>query len=474
MLLNSRRIAAYPLADYNEVFSNLDSLPVEAIERIEVLKSGGSALYGSDAVAGVLNIVTRSSFKGLSVSGSAQESLKSKQFKDQSFSVTGGVGDLNADGFNVLANIDYYHRGDFFWRDVLQYSNPAYKDFSPSFGSFSSYGYPGTVIGQGPVDGCTTFNASKTLCMYDRYQRFSVQPTADRVSGIVAGKLKLSQNLQGFAELLYANTKNTYSSAHTTYGAAAANIVWGDPNTNAARTFVFRGLPAQHPLNQTGDEVEFRYRFVDDGQTNKVSTDQYRLLAGLKGDWQGWDWETAIGVMGGKTTQRSRGQFSDSGFKEVIGDYTKDVLDADFFNKANGYKIGKPNSAAVIDRLFPAFGYDAQVSQTFLDGKVSGEYGSLPGGAINIAAGFELRNEHMKIAPDALSASGDIVGLGTVRADAGRSFGAIFTEASLPLLKSVEAQVAGRLDKFPGFSAHFSPKLALRITAAGVLAARRL
>ncbi|MDP1109220.1 TonB-dependent receptor plug domain-containing protein, partial [Klebsiella pneumoniae] len=77
--LNSRRIAAYPLADYNEVFSNLDSLPVEAIERIEVLKSGGSALYGSDAVAGVLNIVTRSSFKGLSVSGSAQESLKSKQ-----------------------------------------------------------------------------------------------------------------------------------------------------------------------------------------------------------------------------------------------------------------------------------------------------------------------------------------------------------------------------------------------------------
>ncbi|WP_164066602.1 TonB-dependent receptor plug domain-containing protein, partial [Serratia marcescens] len=79
------------------------------IERIEVLKSGGSALYGSDAVAGVLNIVTRSSFKGLSVSGSAQESLKSKQFKDQSFSVTGGVGDLNADGFNVLANIDYYH-----------------------------------------------------------------------------------------------------------------------------------------------------------------------------------------------------------------------------------------------------------------------------------------------------------------------------------------------------------------------------
>jgi iron complex outermembrane receptor protein len=114
VLLNSRRIAAYPLADYNQVFSNLDALPVEAIERIEVLKSGGSSLYGSDAVAGVINIVTRSSYQGLTLGASSEQSLKSEQFKNQSFSVTGGVGDYAADGYNVLANVDYYHRGDFF------------------------------------------------------------------------------------------------------------------------------------------------------------------------------------------------------------------------------------------------------------------------------------------------------------------------------------------------------------------------
>lgn len=465
VLLNSRRIAAYPLADYSEVFSNLDSLPVEAIERIEVLKSGGSALYGSDAVAGVINIVTRTSFRGLTVSANAQESLKSKQFKEQAFAITGGAGDLATDGFNVLANIDVYHRGDFFWRDVLQYSNPAYKAFSPGFDTPSSYGYPGTVIGQGPVSGCTTPNASKTLCMYDRYQRFSVQPSADRISGIVSGKLRISEHLQGFAEALYSNTKNTYYGAHQTYGAASANVVWGDPNTNAARTFIYRGLPAEHPLNQTGDEVEFRYRFLDDQESNKVATDQYRVLAGLKGDWQGWDWESAAGVMGGTTKQRQRGFFSDSGFREVIGDYTKDTLDADFFNKPNGYKIGQPNTDAVLNKLFPTVGYDAKITQTFLDGKATSELGRLAGGPIGIATGFELRHETMKIAPDALSAAGDIVGLGTVRADAGRTFGALFAEAELPFTKSLEAQVAGRLDKFPGFNAHFSPKLALRFQA---------
>ncbi|MBI3345851.1 MAG: TonB-dependent receptor [Burkholderiales bacterium] len=462
VLLNSRRISAYPLADYNEVFSNLDSLPVDAIERIEVLKSGGSALYGSDAVAGVINIVTRNSFQGLTVSANTQESLKSKQFKDKAFAITGGMGNLATDGFNVLANLDYYRRGDFFWRDVLQYSNPAYKQFSAGFNTFSSYSYPGNVIGQGPVTGCTTFNASKTLCMYDRYERFSVQPTADRLSGIVSAKLKISDHMQGFAEVLYSNTKNTYQSAHATYGAGLGSTVWGDPNTNAARTFFYRGLPAEHPLNQTGEEAEFRYRFLDDGGYNKVSTDQYRVLAGLKGDWQGWDWETAVGVMGGKTTQRQRGLFSDSGFKEVIGDYNKDTLDADFFNKASGYKIGQPNSEAVLSKLFPAVGYDAKTSQTFIDGKVSTELGSLPGGPISLATGFELRHESLKIAPDALSAAGDIVGLGTVRADASRTFGAVFAEADLPLAKMLDAQLAGRLDKFPGFGAHFSPKAALR------------
>lgn len=345
---------------------------------------------------------------------------------------------------------------------MLQYSNPAYKAFSAGFDTFSSYSYPGNVIGQGPVAGCTTFNASKTLCMYDRYERFSVQPSADRISGMVSGKLRISEHLEGFAEALYSNTKNAYSGAHQAYGRGLGPTVWGDPNTNTSRTFIPRGLPAEHPLNQTGEEAEFRYRFLDDHQGDRVVTDQYRLLTGLKGDWNGWDWESAVGVMGGKTKERQRGAFSDSGFREVIGDYTKDTLDADFFNKPNGYKIGQANSDEVLNKLFPAFGYDARVTQTFVDGKASTEMGRLPGGPIGLATGFELRHETMKITPNAPLASGDIVGFGSVRADAGRTFGAVFVEGSLPVTKDLEAQVAGRVDKFPGFGAHFSPKLALR------------
>ena len=75
ILLNSRRVAPYALADYSEIFTNLDALPLDAIERIEVLRSGASAIYGSDAVAGVINIITRRDYQGVQGRASHEQSL---------------------------------------------------------------------------------------------------------------------------------------------------------------------------------------------------------------------------------------------------------------------------------------------------------------------------------------------------------------------------------------------------------------
>ena len=74
VLLNSRRVAPYPLAEYSDIFVNIDSLPLEAVERVEILRSGASAIYGSEAVAGVINIITRQSYQGLSARASHQHS----------------------------------------------------------------------------------------------------------------------------------------------------------------------------------------------------------------------------------------------------------------------------------------------------------------------------------------------------------------------------------------------------------------
>lgn len=483
VLLNSRRVAPYALADYNEVFTNLDSLPLDAIERIEVLRNGGSSIYGSDAVAGVINIITRSDYQGVQARASYDQSLKNQQFKTKTASITAGFGDFEKDKFNVLANLEVFKRGEVIWRDVVDDINPAYGDkfsaVAPKSGLMfgdrgapSTYSYPGNLIGQGAVPGCATVN-SAGLCVYDRFSRFEAVPKSDRVNGLLSGKLNLGGGTEAFAEALYSHTKTNYTNAFGTYGSTTANAIWGDPATGNGRSFIYQYLPASHPLNTTGEDVEFRYRWADAPAYRETDSDQYRVLGGLKGTWNSYDWETAAGVMGSKTKDRTYGSLSDSGFKKEVGDYnnfdpdTGSVRDPNFFN--HGYKIGQVNSPEVLNTLFPAQGYDGKITQYFADAKISGEVGKIGGRAIGMAAGVEVRRESFRITPTANLLAGDIVGYGVATADASRTTEAAFTEINLPVTASIDITGAARVDKFPGFKAHASPKLAATWKATSAL-----
>lgn len=471
VLLNGRRIAPYPLADYSEIFSNIDSLPLEAIERIEILKSGGAAIYGSDAVAGVINIITRPGYRGAQLDYSFQRSLRNKLAAERTGALTVGIGDYDKDGWNIFGNLEMYRRDEAMWDGkVLRDVNPDYAHHSSVFGTGSSYSYPGNVIGVGPVPGCQgTLNASGSLCLYDRYSRFEAVPEAQRINGLLSMRRRVDDRHEVYAEALVSNTRTTYQDPYQTYGESLSPLIWGDPSTGATKTFYYRGLPAGHPLNPTGDEVEFRYRFVDGPSYTAVQTNQYRFLAGLKGTTEKADWDSAIGIMGGSTHMNERGWYSDSGFKQVIGDYGQpDVngqlppLPPDFFDKPGGYRIGQPNSQAVLDTLFPVYGYTGTTQQYFWDGTLRIDLAQMPAGALQLATGFDLRHEQMTIAPSAQLATGDIVGNGVSESDASRNFGAVFAELGIPLTKTLDGDLAARLDKYPHFGAHLSPKAGLR------------
>lgn len=476
VLLNSRRVAPYALADYNEVFTNLDSLPLDAIERIEVLRNGGSAIYGSDAVAGVINIITRSDYQGVQVRAGYDQSVAHEQFNTKTASITAGVGDFSTDKYNVLANLEVFKRGEVMWRDVVDHINPTYgTKFSAvapgsgqmfgSRGAPSTFSYPGNLIGQGAVPGCTTLNAAG-LCVYDRFSRFEAIPKADRVNALLSGKLNLGGGTEGFSEVLFSHTKTTYTNAFGTYGSANPDAIWGNPSTGQGKDFVYQYLPSTHPLNQSGNDIELRYRWADAPAYRETSSDQYRVLTGLKGQWSTFDWESAVGVMGSKTKDRTYGALSDSGFIKEVGDYTKinpntgSVLDPNFFN--HGYKIGQKNSADVLNTLFPAQGYDGKITQYFADAKLSGELGKIGDRAIGLAVGMEVRHEKFQITPTDNLLAGDIVGYGASSANASRTTEAAFTEVNLPLTSTLEVVGAARVDKFPGFQTHASPKLSAR------------
>jgi iron complex outermembrane receptor protein len=117
VLLNGRRLALYPRADdFQKMFSDLSSIPVEAIERVEILKDGASAIYGSDALAGVVNIILRKDFTG--ATGKLEGGI-SRYSDAQSLKagVMVGGGDLAKDKWNGFINLEYSKNDETHYRD---------------------------------------------------------------------------------------------------------------------------------------------------------------------------------------------------------------------------------------------------------------------------------------------------------------------------------------------------------------------
>jgi iron complex outermembrane receptor protein len=470
VLLNGRRVAPYALADFQDIFTNIDVLPLDAIDRIEILRNGASAVYGSDAVAGVVNIITRQDYQGIEVGGGVEQSLTSHSFGEQSLHAAAGYGDMKVDHFNVLANLEVFHRDSVMWRDVMSYADPRTLKVIPQGNAqLSTHSNPGNLGGVA-LPGCDPKLMLGTLCMYDKYAHMEAQPAADRASLLLSAHAALAPELEAFGELLWSSTKTTYLDAPLTYNSQDAATIWADPTTGVTQSMNYFMLPPGHPLNTTGDYAPLRYRFTDAPTVINAASDNYRLTGGLRGVFSGYDWETALSLLGSATDLRSWGEaLSKSGFARLIGGSTNlndpnAAIDPNFFNIPGGYRIGGQNSPAVLDALFPQQSTHGKLTQAAWDGKVSGELQALDLGVgpSSFATGLELRNEKFTMIPSANVQAGDLVGYGYASANATRTFGALFGELNVPIAKSLETQWAARVDRFPGFGAHFSPKVGLR------------
>jgi iron complex outermembrane receptor protein len=111
ILVNGKRVSPYATAqDLQEVFVDLNSLPMAAVQRIEVLKDGASSVYGSDAVAGVVNIILYKEFKGTEVSAQYGGTTEGTGQHDKSAALQTGLGSLAQDGYSVVFSIDAQQR----------------------------------------------------------------------------------------------------------------------------------------------------------------------------------------------------------------------------------------------------------------------------------------------------------------------------------------------------------------------------
>jgi len=469
-LLNGRRVSNFGTADGGQqTFVNIDSIPSEVIERVEVLLDGASAIYGSDAIAGVVNIITKKEFSGLTLRAGARQSLvKSDLDRDQTASVTWGLGDFNAQGWNVFNHLELFHRSPYDDRAIKNRLPDWYiTHVSPTFGVKSTYSTPGNYFGKYPnpypanpalagksiataAPGCAPELLEDGLCKFDQWSRVGAHAEADRANFMSSGRLKIDDNLQAFAEITLSDTKTTFYNAPAIMQYTGTPSRWFNAKTRQLESFTEPMLPAGHPYNPYGFPIQLRYRYADSVEMykNEAHARQYRVMAGLEGSHFGWDWNSAIGTMANTSDAEGRGA-------KHAKNYLAAVLSGE-------YKFGQVNSDELLRRMFPTTSFNGKSKQSFIDLRASRELMQLPGGPMQLAVGAEYRRDSFDSWVSDNIANAEIVGYGSINVTGGRNMYAAYTEVSAPVIKDLELSGALRMDKVGKTDANVVPKFSAR------------
>jgi iron complex outermembrane receptor protein len=440
VLLNGRRIANYPFGqNVTQTFVDLNSIPISAIERIEVLKDGASAIYGSDALAGVVNIILRKDYRGVEVATSYGESSR-KDGREQRYSISGGLGDVARDRYNVMATVDYYKR-DAVWAKDRSFSATADHRADGGLDLRSPTGNPGTWLTAGkpgytdnvvfpscPADSRGLFSGT-TTCYFNFQPFIYLLPPSERKGAFARGTFDVTPTFTLFAEAGY-NKNSTENSAAPTPGSFT--------------------LPVGHNSNPYPFAVSIRYRFTDVGpRLSTIESESKRAVVGAKGEVMGWDWEVGYNTTKNHTESRQRGYVSQVAVNSLV---------------SNGiYNFVNPsaNPQALTDSL-KANPYRIATSKLdSTDFKATRELFQLPAGPLAIALGGEHRKESVQDDLDPLSQQNLIVGSGGSTANGSRTLNSVYGEFSIPILKNVEGQLAVRSDNYSIFGRATKPKVAV-------------
>jgi iron complex outermembrane receptor protein len=468
VLVNGRRMTTYGLADDGtRNFVDLNSLPLEAVERIEVLKDGASAIYGADAVGGVVNVILRKNYTGGSIGGAYGQTNHSDGQTGRAFG-TYGFGNIDSDRYNVFFTIEASKQKNIWstdrgfigqsdlrslgYYDTTNGANRPYFGLGPS--SNSPYGVTRNAAGGGarvnviPCPGLT--DPDTGLCRFNPLVEQEVQPDIERLNLFGRGVYQFSPAATGYLELGYFNTK---TKANGTLGANNDTGVYqpGDP----FNPLVIHGpmtLPAGHPDNTFGvDRTLFIRPFELNGRDQTTDNKVYRLVAGLQGSAYGWDYDTGLSYI--------KSELKNQNFGYIIYDRMQAALD-------NGtYRITSPSltDPAVLANISPTLENKPTSSVKAIDFKASRELMSLQGGSLGLAVGAEYRKEEADTPPVPFTDTGSIVGLGYSAFTSSRNVYAVFGELSAPVLKWLELSAAVRYDHYSDFGSSTNPKLGFKV-----------
>lgn len=460
VLLNGRRMTSFAF-DANAV--DLNSIPFAVIERVEVLRDGASAVYGTDAIGGVINFITKSNFRGGQIVAEMTKPSKDGG-KKEGGSVTFGFGDLEKDKFNFWGSLDSRRQ---------QRVRALDREFAktgiiPSRGVNGNSGttFPGNFNGSFIVPVSANFPTGRetraynvtapncapplslvnptnaNACVFDFSSTIDIIP--DVKQNTVAGhmSIKVADDHTLTFEGLSTDNKNTARVAPDPVSGITINP--GNP-----------AYPTTVPGMDTTKAINAAWRMVPAGpRTNESNSSAKRAVVDLSGVIASWDYR--LGAMLSRSTANDAAV---DGY--VSAPFVRAQVAA---GNLNPFRDATAAELAVIQQAKRkgVFGFAAGETKGF-DVRASRDLFALPGGSAAVALAAEVRKENY-----AFDTNDDVV---TNIPSAGRSINhkhgdrtvkAYGGELLLPVWKNVEVQLALRTDDYSDAGKTTNPKIGIR------------
>ncbi|MGH8496184.1 MAG: TonB-dependent receptor plug domain-containing protein [Gammaproteobacteria bacterium] len=490
VLLDGRRIAGSPTFGAGSA-QNLNTIPLAAVERIEVLRDGASAIYGSDAIGGVINVILRKDYEGLQLNGHVGRPTQSGGDED-SYGIVGGISSGKG---NITFALDHEER-DIIFNGDRSFSAVGLSDFgfpgsffagtTDATGAFVSLGtfadprcpaalggpeFPDSQFQQNPD---AAGNPATSICKFNYAATAATEADIDRDSFFINGNYQVTENTGFFARGTFSKLDSFGRFAPTPFSSQLVTISADNPNNPTAP-----GAVARNPLENSARLIGADYSQIDvdgDGVADFTGPFDLTLLyrnipggfrdgivedilvdfvAGFNGTVDlmgGMDWEFA----GQHSTQTSNSASPGLGFTNVLQEAV-DNGTFDVFGVNGPTDFSAVNPSAVHTGLADNLHRVASV-----DGQVTFDVAQMPAGPVGAAVGFEYRDEKFTQDFDDQQVAGNVAGsAGAADTSGARAVTALFAEVSVPVVDSVELSIAGRYDDYNDFGTTFNPKVAV-------------
>lgn len=482
ILIDGQRVVDYP-TDVNNVqsFVDLNTIPLSAVQRVEVLKDGASSLYGSSAVAGVVNIILKPSFRGATLSAEVEQPQHGGGFGQN---VTGmfGTGDLTKDNYNAYLDFSYnqqqpisvsdrdfpfntndlsavgYHDGRA--GNPLTLTGSEYGSVAPA-----TLGTPGDLLTGIQVPGtlyqtlrpcgsnseAVTTEGVGSYCLQNfpgLYGHFQNKLRRDGVHGRVT--VKLGPNTTAYLDASYMETYMQFPMI----GRIPPQIQSASPvNTDSIAlppVLPDGSLNPNDPFAADGEYALINYAFGGLTGLDRTHNRVYRVVGSLSGTFGDWDYNGALVLSHASLSTLHVGNLAFAPLMSAIENGTYNFVDPD------------SNSPAVLDAIAPPYRFTATSDVDVLSFSANRFLGSLSGGPIGLAFGSSFRHnaqDQPTSNPNNMYQNQSIY---AVRGS--RNVASAFGEVELPIWQPLRVDLSARADKYSNLKTTVNPKIGIKFT----------